>query len=330
MKLCVFKSPSEQSFTYPDHDFTPKVIYQDNTASLKIRTMSLPELVSTRDNWLVPEGWPGIRNTLAASYATDPEGFYLLEKDGEKIASISVVTYPAINFAYIGFYVVTKTFRGQGYGKLLINEAIKYSMQKRHISTFGLNCIESAESMYKKYGFQVQTVDDFWKFTQVKTDGGFEKQQFNILDNITPNLLTDIIDYDAAVLGTNRREFMNNFLFKPGTSTVISVSDDKISGYGVISDREPAVPEPNRSYKLGPLYAEDQTIAKQLLSALLIVPNIDESVYMETPGNNQAAAALAESLGFTKYFQQAKMFLGKPPEFVVPKIFVYSSIAIGG
>src|SRR5581483_1156075 len=106
MKLLAFNASSDQKFTYPDWAHSPRTIFEDIEAGLTIRTMSLPELVATRENWLVQEGWPGIRNTLAATYANDPEGFYLLEKDGNKIASISVVTYPAINFAYIGFYVV--------------------------------------------------------------------------------------------------------------------------------------------------------------------------------------------------------------------------------
>src|SRR5579872_2648017 len=111
--LFTYTTPNNTDFSYPNIGNDHKVIYADK--DLRIRTMSLHELVQTRDNWLVPEGWPGIKCTLGATYASDPLGFYLLEKDGQKIASISLVTYPEINLAYIGFYLVIKSMRGKGF-----------------------------------------------------------------------------------------------------------------------------------------------------------------------------------------------------------------------
>ena len=166
MSLLDFNVPLDPNFVYPIGDFSPKIIFHDGSNGLSIRTMSLSELVSIRENWLVPEGWPGIKNVLAAAYANDPEGFYLLEKDGDKIASISVVTYPEINFAYLGFYLVIKPIRGQGYGKFLINKAMEYTAVNRRVTAFGLNCVEAAVSMYQSYGFKVVTTDNFWKFTK--------------------------------------------------------------------------------------------------------------------------------------------------------------------
>src|SRR5690242_14098256 len=98
--LLEYKSPQATSFTYPNMEYVKQIIYSDPRLALQIRTMSLPELVEVRTNWLIPEGWPGIKFTLAATYASDPQGFYLLEKSGLPIASISVVNYPAIKHAY--------------------------------------------------------------------------------------------------------------------------------------------------------------------------------------------------------------------------------------
>lgn len=331
MSLLAFHVPLDPNFAYLLGNFSSKIIFHDSSNGLSIRTMSLPELVATRENWLVPEGWPGIKNVLAAAYANDPKGFYLLEKDGEKTASISVVTYPEINFAYIGFYLVIKPMRGQGYGKLLINKAMEYTSANRGVISFGLNCVEAAVSMYQGYGFQVITTDKFWKFTKsssvVKDSVDESILKINTLDQ---ELLADLIKYDASVLKAHRADFLYNFLSKPGTMTIIAQSAHNINGYGVISVRDPAIPESFKSYKIGPLYADNADVAYAILQQLLSILNIDESAYLETPGNNNSAAELVQSLGFTETGVQPKMFKGRVPDFDVPRMFCYSSIAIGG
>lgn len=335
MILLIFKTSTTETFSYPALPRDFKAIYENSQESIRIRAMSLTELVETRTNWLVPEGWPGIKYTLAATIANDPDGFYFLEKDGQKIASISVVTYPEINFAYIGFYLVEKHFRGKGYGKFLINKAMEYAATSRSITSFGLNCVESAVPMYQKYGFKIATVDEFWKYTVAAeyatanhpNNTATEVIELSIIDD---NLFADLIEFDASIFGAHRADFLSNFLSKPSTITIISQENGRIQGYGVISEREPAIAEAHRSYKLGPLYANITEIADALLEQLIAIAKPEESIFLETPGNNTAAAAVIKQLGFEKIGVQPKMFKGMVPNFDVQRMFCYSSIAIGG
>jgi len=331
--LVFFKSAFDENFFYPVISGDPKIIFENLEESICIKTMSLNELVEIRANWLVPEGWSGIKYTLAAAYANDREGFFILEKNQQKIASISVVTYPEINFAYIGFYLVVKNLRGQGYGKLLITKAIEHAKEILGITSFGLNCVEDAVSMYQKYGFQVATVDEFWKYTAgitVNSKTNTSDQEYSNLDKIDDQLFSELTRFDASVLGAHRTEFLRNFVLKPNTITVISQDSGKINGYGVISEREPAVIEANKSYKLGPLYADNGFIADAILEQLVAIAKPGESVYLETPGNNPVAASVVKALGFEKIGVQSKMFKGEEPNFDIKRIFAYSSIAIGG
>ena len=327
--LLIFKSPPTKTFTYPDLPRALNVIFEDPVKSVRIRSMSLSELVETREKWLIPEGWPGMKFTLTATYANDRDGFYLLEKDGQKIASISVVTYPEIKFAYIGFYIVTKPFRNQGYGKLLITKTMQHTTEKLGITAFGLNCVESAVSMYQKYGFTVTTVDEFWKYTAVEHASKPINEIIN-LNNLDQNLLRDVIDFDASVLGAQRTGFITEFLFKPNTVIVIVQEDDKIQGYGIISEREPAIVEQYKSYRIGPLYANDTDLAQAILKQLITVAEPHESVFLETPGNNIDAVALVKLFGFERTGVQPKMFKGIATNLDIKKVFCYSSIAIGG
>ena len=91
-----------------------KTIFQGNIngSVLRVRTMTYAELVETRSTWAKNEGWPSVRWSMPAIYNADPEGFYFLEKCGdngiERVASISVVTYPLISFAFIDFSLFRK------------------------------------------------------------------------------------------------------------------------------------------------------------------------------------------------------------------------------
>jgi ribosomal protein S18 acetylase RimI-like enzyme len=331
--LLMFKTQFTENFDYPKIHRDLKIIFKDENNALQIRNMSLEELVETRINFLIPAGWPGIKYTLAATYATDQNGFYLLEKDGKKIASIAVAAYPEINFAYIGFYVVIPPLRHQGYGKLLISKTIEYTATKRNITCFGLNCIDSLIPMYQKHGFKTATTDYFWKYTQpqhAKATNSTTNTNIKIteLSNID-TILQDLVAFDASVFGTERLEFLRNFLTKPNTLTIIAQDNGKIQGYGVISEREPAVFEEHKSYKIAPLYANNNDIANCLLEHLLAIAKPNESIYLETPGNNIAAKQMPEDFGFEKIGSQAKMFKGSKPKFDATKIFCYSSIAIG-
>lgn len=327
--LLKFKTPMQESFAYPEWSENVTTIFSDPSKSLRIRNMSLAELLETRKNWLIPEGWPGMKYTLAATYANDKNGFYLLEKDGQKIACISVVTYPAIKFAYIGFYVVIKPMRSQGYGKLLINKAIQHATANLGIKSFALNCVESAVPMYQKYGFEVVTIDEFWKYTANSNPNKFNDDIVE-LEYLTQDLLSELIKFDAEILGAERKDFLQEFLFKPNTITVISQIDGKINGYGVISEREPAIEEPNKSYRVGPLYASNSDLAEAILKQLITIAGANESVFLETPGNNQLAIALVKKLGFEKTGQQPKLFKGVVPNFDIERMFCYNSVAVGG
>ena len=92
--------------------------------------------------------------------------------------------------------------------------------------------------------------------------------------------------------------------------TIISQDSGKINGYGVISEREPAVIEKHKSYKVGPLYADNTEIADTILENILTIAKPGESVYLETPGNNSAAAPLIKALEFERIGVQFKMFKG--------------------
>ena len=57
---------------------------------------------------------------------------------------------------------------------------------------------------------------------------------------------------------------------------------------------------------------------------------INESIYLETPGNNQAAAEFVKTLGFEPFLSMHKMYRGPEPKHDIDQMFCYSSLVTGG
>ncbi len=84
---------------------------------LSIRRMTRDEVEFAID-LAAEEGWnPGIHDGRCF-YATDPNGFFVGELDGELVGSISAVAYDD-SFGFIGLYIVKPEFRGKGIGTRL-------------------------------------------------------------------------------------------------------------------------------------------------------------------------------------------------------------------
>ena len=90
--------------------------------------------------------------------------------DNEKIVGHLILRYPTEDktLVRIGFIIINSDIRGKGYGKAIINEAVKYAREKPGAKKFCLGVFspnESAIYCYKSVGFKEVRVDkDVYKF----------------------------------------------------------------------------------------------------------------------------------------------------------------------
>lgn len=281
----------------------------------RIQTMNRGEL-DIAVQWAADEGWnPGLHD--AGSYfAVDPTGFLMGYLGDEPIASISVVKY-ADSFGFLGFYIVKPAYRGQGYGLKIWQAGLQYLAG----CNIALDGVVAQQENYKKSGFKLAYRNVRYQ-GQGQGQGGAEG---DVHPDIVPlsSLPFDVVDgYDRPFFPAQRTAFLQHWITQPGSHALALMKHGQLAGYGVI--------RPCRSgYKIGPLYANNRTLAEDLFCALKAKVPANEPVYLDVPEVNAAAVGLAESHGMKVVFETARMYTGAEPELPMQRLFGVTSFEVG-
>jgi hypothetical protein len=275
-----------------------------------IRTMR-PAEISLVVDWAAAEGWnPGAAD--AACFASvDAEGFLIGELDGTPAATVSCVNYDE-RFAFLGFYIVRADLRGKGYGLRIWDAAIAHAGTR----VVGLDGVTAQQENYKKSGFQLA-------YANVRYGG-------TVAASAAPR--ADIIELsdvpfaaveagDAMVFPAPRSAFLRTWIGSPGHIGCAVMRDGRLSSWGVI--------RPCRiGFKIGPLVADDRVGAEAVLSALIARVGGGE-IFLDVPGINGEAAALARDFGLAPVFQTARMYTGAIPPLRLERVFGVTTFELG-
>jgi GNAT superfamily N-acetyltransferase len=279
-------------------------------SDLRIRPMKANE-ISIAVDWAAAEGWnPGLAD--AACFATvDPDGFLVGEIDGIPVATISCVNYDA-HFSFLGFYIVRPELRGRGYGLRIWNAAIAHAGPR----VIGLDGVVAQQENYIKSGF-LHAYPDI-RFGGVVTAPSIAGADIVDLAGISLSLVEAS---DAAVFPAPRSNFLRTWIGTPGHVGRAVLRDGALAGWGVI--------RPCRSgFKVGPLVADDRAAAEAVLAALLKAVG-DTNVFLDVPGVNVAAMALATDLGLSPVFETARMYTGALAPLRLEQVFGVTSFELG-
>lgn len=257
----------------------------------KIRAATRQEIDLMID-WAAAEGWnPGIHDA-EAFHAADPDGFMIGLLDDEPISSISVVKFDP-DFGFLGFYIVKPEYRSHGYGLRLWNEGMKY-LEGRDV---GLDGVPAQEANYARWCFRL--ADRNTRYEGVASGSG-EEADARIVD-LSRVSIADLLAYDDTLSAAPRHDFLRAWISQPGIVGLGIVDNGRLSGYAVV--------RPCRvGYKFGPLFADDASLADALFRAASGRLASGAPIYLDVPGANPAAVALAERYGLRPGFQTARMY----------------------
>lgn len=269
-----------------------------------MRTATQAE-VNVMVDWAAAEGWnPGLHDA-AAFYATDPNGFMVGLLDGEPISSISVVKY-GDDFGFLGFYIVKPDHRGHGYGLRLWNEGMKY-LEGRDV---GLDGVPAQEANYARWCFRLADRNTRYEGVAMRTGAAADDPRIVPLSDIP---FYDVRAYDDALIPGSRSEFLQAWINLPGSFALGSLKNDRLAGYTVL--------RPCRvGYKFGPLFADDAELAEALYSTASARLPEGTPIYLDVPGKNPAARALAERHQMQPVFHTARMYRLAKREAIEPPL----------
>jgi GNAT superfamily N-acetyltransferase len=276
---------------------------------LRIRAMR-PDEIAIAVDWAAAEGWnPGLAD--AACFATvDPGGFLVGEIDGTPAATVSCVNYDA-GFAFLGFYIVRQHLRGRGHGLRIWNAAIAHAGTR----VIGLDGVVAQQENYRKSGF-------VYAYANVRYGGTVAAPDAPPTDVVAlaDVPLAAVEAYDGTVFPASRPAFLRAWIGAPGHVGRALVRHARLAAWGVIRPCR-------KGRKIGPLFADDRAAAEAVLAALLAGGGGE--IFLDVPGINEDAVALAQDLGLSPVFETARMYTGAIPPLRLERVFGVTTFELG-
>lgn len=265
--------------------------------------------------WAAEEGWnPGLGDA-DVFWRTDPEGFVCAERDGEVIATGSIVNY-AGDFGFMGFFIVRPDLRAQGIGRDFWNWR-RDSLRKKlkPDAAIGMDGVFDMQPFYAKGGFE-------FSHRNLRMEGtGSSGDYADSLTSLNEVPIETIIAYDRRHFGFERSIFIEAWIQLPGSLALGAYDGENLSGIGVIRPCQ-------TGFKIGPLFADDAEVADQLFCALSNHAQ-GQPIYLDVPENNVSALQLAKRHQLTEVFGCARMYHGQAPQVPWNNIFGITTFELG-
>lgn len=278
-------------------------------AHLTIRRMTREEMDIAVD-WAAKEGWnPGIHDA-ESFYRADPDGFFAgVLDDDEIVATLSIVRYSG-DLCFGGFLIVRRDLRGRGIGKKMID----FMMDRSADCNLGGDGVPAMLPTYEKNGFKFA----YWNHRFQGWGGG---DMPSCLTPISELSYDDVERYDRSIFPAPRDRFLRNFLHQEDSTSLASVKDDEIIGYGVIR-------KCHAGHKIGPLFAKDRRTAEKIARGLIsTVPG--EQFFLDVPEPNIEGIIMANDFRMREVFTTACVYTKYIPKVPLENVFGVTSFELG-
>lgn len=264
--------------------------------------------------WASEAGWnPGLGDA-DIFWETDPDGYVVVEREGEVVGTGSIVSYS--DFGFMGFFIIKKGLRGRGIGRDFWN------WRKRRLherlepgAVIGMDGVFEMQTFYAKGGFR-------FTYRNLRMEGLGET---SVIDDRLVDLsrvpFAQVLELDTRCFGYNREAFLRRWIESAHATAIGHFEDERLKGYGVIR-------QCITGYKIGPLFAETSEVAEVLFRGLSnYAPG--QPIFLDVPEVNTDALSLAMKYGMAEVFGCARMYAGPIPELPWDTIYGVTTFELG-
>ena len=273
------------------------------------------EDLHTLVEWASIEGWNPGKYDLDVFWNTDPDGFYGCKVNDELIAGGAIISYEGA-FGFMGLFIVHNQYRSKGIGNKLWHRRknMLISRLKKNAS-IGMDGILAMQSYYQKGGFEISFRDERYEII------GKEYTYSENVSTIESIDLKQIVEFDKLHFGYQRNIFLQLWLTMPESKAIKYTLKNTVVGYAVIRKAE-------KGYRIGPLFAHDETIAEELLKSCLNFAG-EVPVFIDIPTVNISAMNLVSKYNGKYIFECARMYHGPSPTYPINNIYGITSFELG-
>lgn len=217
-----------------------------------------------------------------------PEGCLAIEVDGELAATTTLLCYGR-RLAWIGMVLTRKSYRGRGFARRLMTEALSLADQKA-IETVKLDATDQGRPLYEKLGFRIEQAVERW------TRAGTEHAAGTAVP-VGERPAENWRMADHRAFGADRSELLERLARRGQAPFVI--------------DGSYCLTRPGRhSHYLGPSVCDAPRTARALIERALPTAGYRDCSWDLFPAN-ATAAAIARDLEFTPTRRLQRMVRGK-------------------
>ena len=276
---------------------------------------------------------PGVRDAEYLFAIEYTRYFFVGELNGERISCISIIKYDE-SLAFLGYYFVSESHRGRGYGIRTWKYAFEVSSLGEHCNV-GLEGGLDMESLYNKCGFRRVWLNRRCKVTIGDTAGALSNITLPVLGVKTqPGSVVDInqlAEYDEGIHGATRKILLEAWIHISDVSFVAFNEEMEIVGYIILRK---TMSFENEGYRIAPLCAESLSIAQILLAKcieVILSDYSDKKLTFDIPfqDNPEGMAFLETIPNLVSDYDTVRMYTKGVCSIPRNKVFSFASMEIG-
>ena len=257
----------------------------------RMTEIDVPFAISLTDH----EGWGNLPADFRRLIALKPDGCFVACQRDEPVGIITTTAYG--DYAFMGSLIVRPDYRGHGIGETLMRRAMKH-LESQDVACIELDGTFAAAPLYRRLGFLDKYLSMRFKRNPDTRAAPYTQPARKAR---APAASETVINLDAHFTGLDRRAILARFAGEfPDSIYLDAISS---GGYAFV------YPRVGRRVAIGPLVAEDISIAGSLLDDV-IGDYADLEIAIGVSQPNDDAVALLMSRGFVHKPPSLRMYRG--------------------